>query len=171
MKRYLFIKNKMKFSIQEDGEEKQCFLSFQEAEKKTGISSLTIARILRSEKDYFRRRSDKKVIFIKRENDEPFIQIDGEDFHSYDEIYDRFGLKRQVFYKQLVKKGGNYILDSQGAIHGITKKSEILEKILDEAHTIKMMGMVIADKKRYKKMPVAYQLDKLVEEGLLTGKY
>ena len=38
----------MKFSIQVQGEEKQFFLSFQEAEKKTGISTLTIARILRS---------------------------------------------------------------------------------------------------------------------------
>ena len=171
MKRYLFIENTMKFSIQVQGEEKQFFLSFQEAEKKTGISSLTIARILRSDKDFFRRRSDKKVIFIMKENDEPFIQIDGEDFHSFEEISAAFGLKRQVFYKQLVKRGGKYFIDSQGVIHGVTRKSEILEKIIDEAHHLKMMGMVIADKKRCKKMPTAYQLDKLVEEGLLTGKY
>ena len=83
----------MKFSIQEQGGEKQFFLSFQDSEKKTGISSLTIVRIIKSDKDYFRRRSDKKVIFIRKENDEPFIQIDGEDFHSFEEINARFELK------------------------------------------------------------------------------
>ena len=156
----------MKFSIQVQGEDKQFFLSFQEAEKKTGISTLTIARILRSDKDFFRRRSDKKLIFIRKENDEPFIQIDGKDFHSFEEIAATFGLKRQVFYKQLVKRGGKYFLDSQGVIHGVTKKSELLEKILDEAHTLKMMGMVLSDKNMRKDATKVYQLSKLAEEGI-----
>ena len=156
----------MKFSIQVQGEDKQFFLSFQEAEKKTGISTLTIARILRSDKDFFRRRSDKKLIFIRKENDEPFIQIDGKDFHSFEKIAATFGLKRQVFYKQLVKRGGKYFLDSQGVIHGVTKKSELLEKILDEAHTLKMMGMVLSDKNRSKDATKVYQLSKLAEEGI-----
>ena len=144
----------MKFSIQEEGEEKQFFLSFQDAEKKTGISSLTIARILRSDKDFYRRRSDKKVIFIKKENDEPFIQIDGEDFHSFAEISARFGLKRQVFYKQLLKKGGKYFIDAHGDIHAITNKSEILEKLISETHRLDMLTKVMMATKRGKKMPV-----------------
>ena len=149
----------MKFSIQVQGEEKQFFLSFQDAEKKTGISSMTIVRILRSDKDFFRRRSDKKVIFIQKENDEPFIQIDGEDFYSFVEISAKFGLKRQVFYKQLLKKGGKYFIDSQGDIHAVTKKSEILEKLISETHRLEMLEKLFAAKKRCKKLPVTLPED------------
>ena len=164
MKRYLFIENKMKFSIQVQGEEKQFFLSFQDAEKKTGISSLSIARILRSDKDYFRRRSDKKVVFIRKETDEPFIQIDGEDFHSFEEIHARFGLKRQVFYKQLLKKGGKYFIDAQGIIHGVTKKSELLENLISDSQKLEMLARVMAIKKRCKKMPAAFPKDIFLAE-------
>ena len=154
----------MKFSIQEDGGEKQFFLSFQDAEKKTGISSLTIARIIKSDKDYFRRRSDKRLIFIRKENDEPFIQIDGEDFNSFEEINARFGLKRQVFYKQLLKKGGKYFIDAQGDIHKISKKSQLLEKLISDSQQLEMLARVMAIKKRCKKMPAAFPKDVFLQE-------
>ena len=154
----------MKFSIQEQGGEKQFFLSFQDAEKKTGISSLTIVRIIKSDKDYFRRRSDKKVIFIRKENDEPFIQIDGEDFHSFEEINARFGLKRQVFYKQLLKRGGKYFIDAQGVIHQISKKSELLENLISDSQKLEMLARVMAIKKRCKKMPAAFPKDVFLQE-------
>ena len=152
----------MKFSIQEEGGEKQFFLSFQDAEKKTGISSLTIVRILKSDKDYFRRRSDKKVIFIRKENDEPFIQIDGQDFCAFEEIRDRFGLTRPVFYKQLLKQGGKYFLDGQGELHKVTKKSELLEKLISDSQKLEMMARVLAVKTRCKKMPAAFSIDALL---------
>ena len=141
----------MKFSIQEEDGEKQYFLSFQEAAKKTGISPLNIVRILRSDKDYFRRRSDKKVIFIQREEDEPFIQIDGEDFKTFEEISEKFGMKRQVFYKQLISQGGKYILDYFGKLHKVTKRSDTLEKDIDEHREIKMYDGIASLKKQCKK--------------------
>ena len=154
----------MKFSIQEQGGEKQFFLSFQDAEKKTEISSLSIVRIIKSDKDYFRRRSDKKVIFIRKENDEPFIQIDGEDFHSFEEIHERFGLKRQVFYKQLLKKGGKYFIDAQGDIHKITQKSQLLENLIRDSQKLEMLARVMAIKKRCKKMPAAFPKDEMLAD-------
>ena len=154
----------MKFSIQEEGGEKQFFLSFQDAEKKTGISGLTIVRIIKSDKDYFRRRSDKKVIFIRKENDEPFIQIDGEDYHSFEEIHEKFGLKRQVFYKQLLKQGGKYFLDDQGELHKVTKKSELLANLISDSQKLEMNARVMAIKKRCKKMPAAFPKDDLLRD-------
>ena len=141
----------MKFSIQEEGGEKQYFLSFQDAEKKTGISPLNIVRILRSDKDYFRRRSDKKVIFIRREEDEPFIQIDGEDFNTFEEIHEKFGLKRQVFYKQLLGQGGKYFLDDSGQLHKVTKKSDLLDRFISEFHRNKMYKGIASMKRNCKK--------------------
>ena len=154
----------MKFSIQEEGGEKQFFLSFQDAEKKTGISSLTIVRIMKSDKGYFRRRSDKKVIFIRKDNDEPFIQIDGEDYHSFEEIHERFGLKRPVFYKQLLKQGGKYFLDDQGEIHKVTKKSELLTNLISDSQNLEMHAKVMAFKKHCKKMPAGFPKDDLLRD-------
>ena len=152
----------MKFSIQEEGGKKQFFFVISGCGKKTGISSLTIVRIIKSDKDYFRRRSDKKVIFIRKENDEPFIQIDGEDFHSFEEIQERFGLKRQVFYKQLLKKGGKYFIDAQGDIHKITKKSQLLENLISDSQKLEMLARIMAIKKRCKKMPAAFPKDEML---------
>ena len=139
-------------------------MSFQDAEKKTGISSLTIVRIIKSDNNYFRRRSDKKVIFIQKENDEPFIQIDGEDYHSFEEIHDKFGLKRPVFYKQLLKQGGKYFLDDQGEIHKVTKKSELLQNLISDSQKLEMNAKIMAIKKRCKKMPAAFPKDDLLRD-------
>ena len=70
----------MKFSIQEEGKEKQIFLTFKEASEKTGLPSKTILRVLNSERDKYFRRVDKKTFWIKEEDEAPFIQIDGEYF-------------------------------------------------------------------------------------------
>ena len=70
----------MKFSIQEEGGEKQIFFTFKEASEKTGISSKTILRVLKSGKNKYFRRVDKKTFWIQDESQTPFIQIDGEDF-------------------------------------------------------------------------------------------
>ena len=141
----------MKFSIQEEDGEKQYFLSFQDAEKKTGISPLNIVRILRSDKNYFRRRSDFKLIFIEREEDEPFIQIDGEDFKTFEEISEKFGMKRQVFYKQLLSQGGKYFLDDFGQLHKVTKRSDLLERDIGEYRKLKMYDGIASLKKHCKK--------------------
>ena len=70
----------MKFSIQEEGQEKQIFFTFKEASAQTGLPSKVILRVLQSGQIKYVRRADKKVFWIQEEDKELFIQIDGEDF-------------------------------------------------------------------------------------------
>ena len=155
----------MKFSIQEEGGEKQFFLSFQDAEAKTGINGATVLRIIRSGKGYFKRRSDRKIIFIREEYDEPFIQIDGVDFYEFEEVFEQFGLKRQVFYKQLLKKGGKYFTDAQGEFHKVTAKSQLLERLIGDSRRLEMNRQLLAYEKRYKNTPKGVSLDVLLGEN------
>ena len=154
----------MKFSIQEEGGEKQFSLSFQDVEAKTGINGATVLRIIRSGKGYFKRRSDRKIIFIQEEYDEPFIQIDGKDFYDFKEISEQFGLKRQVFYKQLLKKGGKYFTDGGGEVHKVTAKSKLLERLIDDSRRLEMNRQLLAYEKRYKNTPRGVPLNVLLEE-------
>ena len=119
----------MKFSIQEEASEKQIFFTFRDASEKTGIPSKTIARVLKSGRNKYFRRSDKKTFWIQEEDTDPFIQIDGEDFFSADEIQERFGLARTLFFNQLAKKKTHF-LDAQEKSHEVTWKSDDLEKFL-----------------------------------------
>ena len=125
-----FFPFKMKFSIQEEGGEKQIFFTFKEASEKTGIPSKTIVRVLKSGRNKYFRRSDKKTFWIQDEDQTPFIQIDGEDFFTAEEIQERFGLSRTVFLNQLRKKKTHF-LDSQEKSHEVTWKSLVLEKLID----------------------------------------
>ena len=118
----------MKFSIQEEGKEKQIFLTFKEASEKTGLPSKTILRVLNSERDKYFRRVDKKTFWIKEEDEAPFIQIDGEDFFTAEQIQERFGISRTVFFNQLAKKKTHF-LDSQEKSHEVTWKSSDIGKI------------------------------------------
>ena len=125
----LFSPFKMKFSIQEEGEEKQIFFTFREASEKTGLTSKTINRVLNSGRNKYFRRSDKKTFWIQNEDSSPFIQIDGEDFFTAEEVQERFGLSRTVLFNQLCKKRTHF-LDSQEKSHEVTWKSSCLEKFL-----------------------------------------
>ena len=120
----------MKFSIQEEEKEKQIFFTFKEASATTGLPSKTILRLLQSGNKKYVRRADKKVFWIQEEETEPFIQIDGEDFFTAEEIQERFGLSRTVFFNQLCKKKTHF-LDSQEKSHEVTWKSPRLEQFLD----------------------------------------
>ena len=119
----------MRFSIQEEGGEKQIFFTFKEASEKTGISSKRIAQTLRSGRNKYSRRVDKKTFWIQEEDQTPFIQIDGEDFFGTDEIQERFGISRTVLLNQLCKKRTHF-LDSQEKSHEVTWKSDGLEGFL-----------------------------------------
>ena len=98
----------MKFSIQEEGKEKQIFSTFKEANEQTGLPSKTILRVLKSGHIKYERRVDKKVFWIQEEEESSFIQIDGKDFFSAEEIQERFGLSRTVFFNQLCKKKNSF---------------------------------------------------------------
>ena len=120
----------MKFSIQEEGQEKQIFFTFKEASAATGLPTKVILRVLQSGQIKYARRADKKVFWIREEEESPFIQIDGEDFFTAEEIQERFGLTRTVFFNQLKKKKTHF-LDSQEKSHEVTWKSSLLEKFLN----------------------------------------
>ena len=132
---------KMKFSIQEEGGEKQIFFTYKEASEKTGIPSKTIVRVLKSGNIKYFRRSDKKVFQIQNEETTPFIQIDGEDFFNADEIQERFGISRTIFFNQLCKKRTHF-LDSREKSHEVTWKSNDLEKFINLLKEAKMAGSV-----------------------------
>ena len=119
----------MKFSIQEEGQEKQIFFTFKEASTQTGIPSKVILRVLQSGQQKYVRRSDKKVFWIRDEEQDPFIQIDGKDFFTAEEIRETFGLSRTVFFNQLQKKKTHF-LDSQEKSHEVTWVSPKLERLI-----------------------------------------
>ena len=118
----------MKFSIQEEGQEKQFFLTFKEASSQTGIPSKVILRVFKSGQKYVR-RADKKVFWIRGEETEPFIKVDGKEFSSAEEIRETFGLSRTVFFNQLCKKKTHF-LDSQEKSHEVTWVSPELERLI-----------------------------------------
>ena len=158
----------MKFSIQEEGQEKQIFFTFKEASEKTGILSKRIAQTLRSGRNKYFRRVDKKTFWIQTEESSPFIQIDGEDFFSADEIQERFGVSRTFFFNQLAKKKTHF-LDSQEKSHEVTWKSDGLEGFLSRMRERDLAEKVMSSQKR-KNMPKSYVecQDKLMTEWIFT---
>ena len=130
----------MKFSIQEEGKEKQIFFTNKEAQEQTGLPSKTNLRVLKSGNIKYERRVDKKVFWIQEEDESPFIQIDGKDFFSAEEIQKQFGLSRTVFFNQLCKKKTHF-LDSQEKSHEVTWASPRLERL------IQLMRVKAADEK------------------------
>ena len=139
---------KMKFSIQEEGGEKQIFFTFKEASEKTGLTSKNIARVLKSGRNKYFRRSDKKTFWIQDEDQTPFIQIDGEDFFTAGEIQERFGLSRTVFLNQLCKKKTHF-LDSQEKSHEVTWKSLVLEKLIELMQKNEMEQRIVQKKSQH----------------------
>ena len=121
----------MKFSIQEEGQDKQIFFTFKEASAATGLPSKVILRVLQSGQIKYVRRTDKNVFWIREEEEFPFIQIDGEDFFTAEEIQERFGLSRTVFFNQLSKKKTHF-LDSLEKSHEVTWASPRLQKFLSK---------------------------------------
>ena len=147
----------MKFSIQEEGSEapdKQIFFTFKEASEKTGLPSKTIARVLKSGNNKYFRRADKKTFWIREEETVPFVRIDGEDFFTAEEIQERFGLTRTVFFNQLMKKKTHF-LDSREKSHEVTWKSDSLESFLSKLRERDATEKVMTFRKR-KNMPKSY---------------
>ena len=145
----------MKFSIQEEGQEKQIFFTFKEASAQTGLPSKVILRVLQSGQIKYVRRPDKKVFWIREEEESPFIQIDGKDFFTAEEIQERFGLSRTVFFNQLCKKKTHF-LDSQEKSHEITWKSPRLEKFLSKLKEKDTVEKLMHSQAR-KGMPNSYE--------------
>ena len=150
----------MKFSIQEEGHpgeltpEKQIFFTFKEASVQTGLPSKVILRVLQSGQQKYVRRSDKKVFWIREEEHSPFIQVDGEDFFSAEEIRETFGLSRTVFFNQLQKKKTHF-LDSQEKSHEVTWASPQLQKFLSKLREREVVAKIMRSQAR-KGMPKSF---------------
>ena len=87
----------MKISIQEEGKEKQVFLTFKEAAASIGVPSPQIYNIIKRGEPRYKRRSGKKVFFIREETDGKLCSIDGEDFLFFQQIKDKFGISNSFF--------------------------------------------------------------------------
>ena len=126
----------MTFSIQQEGQEKQIFVTFQEARQATGIPSSHIVTVLkRATNPVYRRRSDGVRFIIKKENS-PFAKIDGEPFASMDEITEKFGVSQTLFINQLIEKK-HHFLDKNEISHQVEKFKE-LEDCLERVKKFKM---------------------------------
>ena len=135
----------MKFSIQEEGGEKQIFFTFKEANEKTGIPSSNIWRVLKRENKKFKRK-DGKVFFIQEEEtNEPFLQVDGEDIFDYVEL-EKFGILSQCFLNQILKKKKHF-LDSEEITHYITWKSPEFDFFIDTLRQNRMDTKIINQRK------------------------
>ena len=145
----------MKFSIQEEDQEKQIFFTFKEASAQTGLPSKVILRVLQSGQIKYERRADKKVFWIREEEEFPFIQIDGEDFFTAEQIQERFGLSRTVFFNQLSKKKTHF-LDSQEKSHEVTWASPRLQKFLSKLKEKAAVEKLMHSQAR-KGMPKSYE--------------
>ena len=150
----------MKFSIQEEGHpgepspDKQIFFTFKEASTQTGLPSKVILRVLQSGQQKYVRRSDKKVFWIREEEQSPFIQVDGEDFFTAEEIRETFGLSRTVFFNQLQKKKTHF-LDSQEKSHEVTWASPQLQKFLSKLREREVVAKIMRSQAR-KGMPKSF---------------
>ena len=132
----------MKISIQEEGKDgeatpRQVFLTFKEAAASIGIPSTQIYNIIKRGEPRYKRRSDKKVFFIREEKDGKLCSIDGEDFHSFQEIKDKFEISPTIFLNQIARKKTHF-LDSNEITHFIKNLSPEMEKIIDAEKRMEM---------------------------------
>ena len=125
----------MKIGIQEEGKEKQIFFTFKDASEATGISSTVIWKFIKNKNkghDKFVRKSDQNVFIIQEENEIPFIQIDGENFFSIQEILEKFGISRTLLPDQSTpEEKKNHFLDCEEISHHVTGISLAFEEFID----------------------------------------
>ena len=71
------------------------------------------------------RKSDKKVFFIQEEKNEKLCTIDNEEFTSFQQIKERFGISPTKFLNQILNQDSNEIS------HFVKDLSPELEKLCD----------------------------------------
>ena len=130
---------KMKFSIQEEEKKNKSFSHSKKHRNKLDSLPRRFCEFSNQGISSMKDESTKKCFRFRR-RESPFIQIDGEDFSSAEEIQERFGLSRTVFFNQLCKKKTHF-LDSGEISHEVTWASPRLEKFLN------LMRVKAADEK------------------------
>ena len=131
----------MKFSIQEEGKEKQIFFTYYSASLATGIPSQNIHYVLKKKQTPVHcRRKDGVKFTIKNEEEKPFAKIDGKDYFSLEEIERDFGISHTLFFNQLAAKK-NHFLDYQEKSHDVEKSDE-LEEFLSKLKHLRMCAKI-----------------------------
>ena len=136
----------MKITIQEENGPKQIFLTFKEAASFIGISSPNIYHILKRPNPRYRRRSDGNVFFIKEERDEKLCSIDAEDYQSFQQIRNRFGISPTVFLNQISRKQNSF-LDQNEISHFVSDFSPEIEKMIDAEKRNQMNKKILSQSK------------------------
>ena len=148
----------MKISIQEEGkEEKQVFLTFKEAAEANGIQSPQIYLILKRTNPRYKRRSDGKAVFIQEEKDEKLCSIDNEDFTSFGQIKERFGISPTVFLNQISRKKRHF-LEKDEITHFVEDPSPEMEKIIDGQKRMEMDQKISAKCKNCNVKQLSYDV-------------
>ena len=120
----------MKFSIQEEGKEKQIFFNIQRSKaNKLESQSPTFGEFSKEKTKNSKGKMEKFFSFRKKRQNEPFLQVDGEDIFDYDEL-EKFGISSQCFLNQILKKKKHF-LDSEEITHYITWKSPEFDFFID----------------------------------------
>ena len=141
MRKKDFFPFKMKFSIQEEGKEKQIFFTFKEASEKTGIPSKTILRVLKSGRNKYFRRSDKKLFGFRMKRHFHLFRLMEKIFLPRRKSRRDLEFLEQFCLTNFVKRKTHF-LDSQEKSHEVTWKSDDLEKFISLLKEAKMGGDV-----------------------------
>ena len=158
----------MKFSIQEAGRRKAIFLHLKKQAKKQGSLPKTLPEFSSQEETNIFEDAIKKPFWIQNEETTPFIQIDGEDFFTVEQIQERFGVSRTSLFNQLCRKKTHF-LDSQEKSHEVTWKSDDLEKFLSLMKEAKMIGNVAPATFRGKRKADKKLCEKTLENILICN--
>ena len=110
-KHFFFPPTKMRFSIQEDGQNKKFFHTSADAQKETGLKFSVIKTVLERNNSSHHRRSDNKLFFIKKESPVKILTVQGKDFFSLEEIQQEFGLTPTKFMNQIKNQNFPHTID------------------------------------------------------------
>ena len=94
----------MKFSIQEEGQEKQIFFTFKEASAQTGLPSKVILRVLQSGQIKYVRRADKKCFGFGKKKNHHSSRLMGKIFSPRKKFRNDLDCHAQFFQSTLQKE-------------------------------------------------------------------
>ena len=156
---YFLVYKMKKIEIIVENGNKKIFLTFKEAGEFLGMKSTSVYQFIKKEKSTYKRKDGK--VFNIQEEKEKFCSIDGEDFHTFQQIKDKYGISSTVFINQITRKK-NFFLDENEISHFVSDFSPELEKMIscvNMAKANKINGKVPRDIVRYQ-LPYKFKRDK-----------
>ena len=105
-------------------------------------------------------RKDGKIFYIQEEK-EKFCSIGGDDFHTFQDIKDKYGISSTVFLNQITRKKKSF-LDKNEISHFVSDFSPELEKMISCVNMVKsykISNKIPRDTVRYQ-LPYKFKFDK-----------